>query len=154
VKTFNTLVLTGILLAVSNAAAPAAYAPEIAPIMRPVNAVLSAMNGHDAQALSASYATDVVIVDEQAPYHWSGRTAGNDWLSAISTWGKMRDAHFTAFADPMLILTGPGTAYGVVRGTVRGFGQRRSLRENGAMTFSLREKNASWKITNQSWTTL
>ncbi len=145
--------LTGLLIVLSGSAATASP-PAMAPIMKPVNAVLAAMNDHNPKTLAGAYANGAVIVDSQAPYQWSGSAAPSDWLSAISTWGKMRSAHFTAIADPAGIEGTPTAAYVIVRGTLRGFGQRNGLHENAAMTFSLRQVNGAWKITNQSWTSL
>jgi len=153
-KTRLCILLMGAMLALKGNAAIAAYSTELGPVMRPVNEVLTAMNRHDPSALSNAYAAEAVIVDDQAPYRWSGGSAPADWLSAICTYGKMHDARFAAFADPMLVQMAPGTAYVVVRGTLSGFGQRRGLHENAAITFSLRRSNGTWQITNQSWTLL
>lgn len=145
--------MTGLLIMLGASAATASP-PAMAPIMKSVNAVLAAMNDHNPKTLAGAYANGAVIVDSQAPFQWSGSSAPSDWLSAISTWGKMRSAHFTATADPMSIQGAPGAAYVIVRGTLRGFGQRNGVRQNAALTFSLREVNGAWKITNQSWTSL
>ncbi len=152
-KIHKLLGLTTMLIVLGGSAATASP-PAMAPIMKPVNAVLAAMNDHNPRTLSGAFATGAVIVDNQAPFQWSGGTAPSDWLSAISTWGKMRSAHFTATADPWGVEGAPGTAYVIVRGTLRGFGQRRGVNESAAMTFSLRQENGAWKITNQSWTSL
>ena len=147
------LSLATLLIAFGSTAA-SAHPPTMAHIMKPVNNVLAAMNNHNPRTLFGAYANGAVIVDNQAPYQWSGSAAPSDWLSAISTWGKMRSARFTAIADPMEIEAGPGAAYVIIRGTVRGFGQRDGLIQNAALTFSLRQINGAWKITNQSWTSL
>ena len=149
-KSFSLIVM----LTVFGSSTAFAHPPSMAPIMKPVNAVLTAMNSNRAQTLSGAYANSAVIVDNQAPFQWSGPRAASDWLSAISTWGKMRSAHFTATVDPMAVQAAPETAYVIVRGTLRGFGQRQGLYQNAAITFSLRQINGAWKITNQSWTTL
>jgi len=113
-KIHKLLGLTTMLIVLGGSAATASP-PAMAPIMKPVNAVLAAMNDHNPRTLSGAFATGAVIVDNQAPFQWSGCTAPGDWLSAISTWGKMRSAHFTATADPWGVEGAPGTAYVIVR---------------------------------------
>lgn len=141
------------LLAISAGTAGAAPAPQTQPFMKPVTAVLAAMSQHDGRRLAGAYATSVVIVDDQAPYHWSGNNAPADWLSAVTTFGKLQYARFTALA-PSELLYGPDTAYVVVLCKLNGLGSRSGLQHYASMTFSLRKVGGDWKITSQSWTNL
>ena len=134
------------------AAAPPKAAPDMQPYMKPVNSVLAAMTSHNARSLDGAYAPDAVIVDDEAPYQWSGNTGPTDWLSALTTFGKLHYARFTALADPMELSHGPDNAYITVLGRLRGTGPRANAQQYAALTFSLRKVGDDWKITSQSWT--
>lgn len=140
--------------AISASAAIAAYPPEIQPFMKPVNAVVLAMTDDTAQALAGVYTSDAVIVDDEAPYRWSGSNAAGAWLSALTTHGKLHYASFKASAHPMQVMRDSNSAYVVIFGTLRGTGPRTGLHQYAMMTFALRKAGAAWKITNQSWTDL
>jgi ketosteroid isomerase-like protein len=142
------------LLAISGGIGGAAPDPKTQTFMKPVDVVLAAMSQHDGRALAGAYAPGVVIVDDQEPYHWSGNNAPADWLSAVTTFGKLHYARFSALADPMELLFGPDTAYVVVLGKLNGLGSKSGSQHYASMTFSLRKIGGDWKITSQSWTNL
>ncbi len=139
-----------LVLRYNVAAAP--YSAGIQPFMKPVNTVLAAMTNHAENEFAAAYTADAIIVDTQAPYRWSGRTAASDWLASLTTYGKLHYARFTAFGDPMQVTHGGNSAYVTVLGALRGLGARSGLRQNVLLTFTLREVDGAWKITSQSWT--
>jgi ketosteroid isomerase-like protein len=122
--------------------------------MQPVNVVIAAMTQHGSKGLMGAYTSDAVIIDDQAPYRWSGNDAASDWLSSLTTYGKLRYAHFTAFGDPMQVVHGPDSAYVTVLGKLRGLGARSGLQQNVLLTFTLRRVEGTWKIDSQSWTTV
>jgi ketosteroid isomerase-like protein len=119
--------------------------------MQPVDTVLTAMSRHNAQTLANAYTPDAVIVDDQQPYHWSGKNAPSDWLSALTTFGKLHYASFKAFGNPMQIVHGPDSAYVTIIGRLRGTGPRSGSSQFATMTFSLSKVGNDWKITSQSW---
>jgi ketosteroid isomerase-like protein len=147
------VVVTAVALLVLRCnAAAASYPQEMRPIMQPVNAVLAAMASHSDRQLAAAYTPDAVIIDTQAPYRWSGTNAADDWLSSLTTYGKLHYARFTAFGDPMQVEHGADRAYVTVLGSLSGLGSRSGLRQNVLLTFTLRDVGGAWKITSQSWT--
>ena len=150
VRAFVVAALAFIVLPGNGAAAP--YPADMQPYMKPVNAVLSAMTKHDVQQFSSAYTPDAVIIDTQAPYRWSGSTAASDWLSALTAYGKLRYARFTAFGNPMQVTHGANSAYITVLGALHGLRPRSGLHQNVLLTFTLREVGGGWKITTQSWT--
>jgi ketosteroid isomerase-like protein len=139
-------------LAFGASTASAAYPPAMGTYMQPVDAVMSAMREHNAGMLRNAYSSDAVIVDDEQPYRWSGQNAASDWLSTLTTFGKLHYARFSTFAYPMQIVHGPDAAYVVVIGKLEGLGSRARLEQYATMTFALRKVGSEWKITSQSWT--
>jgi ketosteroid isomerase-like protein len=146
------LAAIAVALVFSGSARVAAYPAGMRPYMQPVDSVLAAMGQHNRKLLANAYTADAVIVDDQQPYRWSGATAPSDWLSSLTTFGKLHYARFTAFAYPMQIVHGPDAAYITVIGRLRGTGQRAGLTQFATMTFTLSKVGNEWKITSQSWT--
>ncbi|HEV3153219.1 MAG TPA: nuclear transport factor 2 family protein [Candidatus Baltobacteraceae bacterium] len=150
VRALIVALLALIVLRCNVDAAP--YPADMQPYLKPVNTVLAAMANHDEHGFAAAYARDAIIIDTQAPYRWSGSTAPIDWLSALSTFGKLRYARFTALGNPMQVTRDENNAYVTVLGALRGLGAKSGLRQNVLLTFTLREVNGGWKISSQSWT--
>ena len=140
------------LVALSTSAGAAPARAELQPYMQPVNAVLAAMTHHNEQQFASAYTSDAVIIDTQAPYRWTGSNAASEWLSSLTTYGKLRYARFTVFGDPAEVMQGEHSAYVMVLGALRGLGARSGLRQNVLLTFTLREVGGRWKISSQSWT--
>ncbi len=142
-----------VALMIFSATAASAYPQGMRQYMQPVEAVLTAMSQRSPRALENAYTPDTVIIDDQAPFRWSGNSAPGDWICALTTFGKLHYARFTAFADPMQVMTsGPDSAYVTVLGTLHSLGSRGGLYQNVLMTFTLRRVGAVWKISSQSWT--
>jgi hypothetical protein len=136
--------------AFANASVPAHPGTPIKGIMQTVNTVLAAMTAHSPSALGGAYTNDAVIIDDQAPYQWSGKNAGIDWLTTVTTYGKLSAARFHAVGDPALLQWSSHAAYVIVSGSLDGVGARQ-LHQAGSLEFSLREAGGTWKITGQFW---
>jgi hypothetical protein len=150
----NAVIAVLALILLRNNVAAAPHPAQIQPYMKPVDAVVAAMMNHTGQQFNAAYTPDATISDDQAPYRWSGSTAGHDWLSAVTRYGKLQYARFTTVGDPMNLERAGNNAYVTVLGALHGVGPRSGLREDVILTFSLSDVNGAWKITSQSWTAL
>src|SRR5690348_15067419 len=137
------------LFALSTNAGAAPNQASMQPYMQPVNAVLAAVTKHNEQQFASAYASDAVIIDTQAPYRWTGSNAASEWLSSLTTYGKLRYARFTVFGDPAEVMQGEHSAYVMVLGALRGLGARSGLRQNVLLTFTLQDVGGKWKITSQ-----
>jgi ketosteroid isomerase-like protein len=118
----------------------------------PVKAVIAAIKNDDAAAISTLYSNDAVVVDEQAPFEWTGAGAGAEWLSASRDWSKWspRIAHFRAVLANIQVDDG-GSAYVVAAGTFSSADPKKPWQQRGTLTFTLRKTDSSWKISSQVW---
>ena len=151
-KMFGLFAMLAVLAPLSAASAPLGAHTDVS---KPVNGVLASLANCDSQHLTRAYATDAVVVDEQSPYEWSGRSAGSDWISALCTYGKLRDARFAAVGGaPANVRADSGSAYVTVRGVFTGVGARSGFRDDGRLVFVLRKIGGDWKIASQTWVTI
>ncbi len=133
---------------------PSQTAPSSNPAMRLVNTALAAVQRIDGSALARLYSDDAVFVDEGPPYVWRGANAGSSWASHIHQGlAKMKMRNFvTTVQKPTTTHISATGAYIVVPMVLNGTTSRGPFHEDGAFTFTLRNRNGTWKITSQTWT--
>jgi ketosteroid isomerase-like protein len=143
--------LASILAVACTASAPAQLRPGMREVLKPVNAVMAAVQADNPSAVSGLYAGNAIIVDDQGPFTWSGSNAGSEWLSDVSRYSKWSSkiAHFNG--TPVSIESGTDSAYVVVAGTFSG-AKPKPWKQQGTLTFTLRKARGDWKITSQVWT--
>jgi len=113
---------------------------------------LDRFNAGDIAAFNAGHAPNAVIVDEFAPFVWSGAKASQRWLEA---YGKDASAKGISggrvdYAAAAQAQSDGKSAY-VVLPTVYRFKQAgKAMSAAGNMTFVMTRTNAGWKIAN--WT--
>lgn len=145
----RTLALTAALTMpiAASAASPAVEAP--------IRTMIDAFNQADVARAKTTHVAAPMILDEPtAPFAWSGPTAFDDWLAALSkseaasgkTGGKV--AIGAATRETVV----GDHAYVIVPSTYTFQQQGRTLRETGTMTFALVKQNADWKIQAWTWT--
>jgi ketosteroid isomerase-like protein len=119
----------------------------------PVKAVIAAIKSDDAAAISTLYSNNAVVVDEQAPFEWTGSVAGSQWLSASKDWSKWspKVAHFRGALAEIQVDDASGSAYVVVAGTFLSADPKKPWQQHGTLTFTLRRIDGSWKISSQAW---
>lgn len=126
--------------------------------MAPVEGVIAAMATGDSKRLAGVYANDAVIVDNQAPFQWTGADAGADWFARTAgRWGKLWYGKFVPTVHSPLMPASemqfaPGSAYVIVPGRLTSRNSSKRIAQSGALTFTLREVSGAWKITSQVWT--
>jgi hypothetical protein len=76
---------------------PAAAAPAATPdaLLAPVQALVQAIN-HGAETPPAAFTADAVVLDDFAPYRWSGNRTGQDWYRDLLGAGPKGRADFLA----------------------------------------------------------
>lgn len=133
--------------------APAAYAGNPA-VEAPIHQMIAGFNKGDIKAAKATHVASPMIMDEVAPYAWSGPNAFDSWLSALTkaeaaegkTDGKVgigAAVRETIVGDRAYVVT-PSTY------TFKQKGQ--TMREAGTFTFALAKGKAGWKIQAWTWT--
>lgn len=148
------------LLAAGAAAAKvSAGAPfPVKAAMAPVDSVIAAMATGDSKRLAGVYSNDAVIVDNQAPFQWTGANAGANWFAATAArWGKLWYGKFVPTVHSPLLPASemqfaPGSAYVIVPGRLASRNSSKPIAQSGALTFTLRKVSGTWKITSQVWT--
>lgn len=136
---------------------PHAFAATTPPagIMTTIRGVLSDTNANNISRVDSYYTADAVVVDEFAPYVWTGAHAGSQWWTGVMNQNKT--AHVTnmkASAEPVRASNVTGDkAYVVVPLTIT-FGYKgKPQKETGTITCTFVRSGSAWKISTQTWST-
>ncbi len=145
-----------ILLAfLSSMAVPARAAQPAPELMRLVREAIDATNTGDVGSVAQTYSKDAVLVDEDAPFVWSGPHASRDWLAAVAKAivdGKLEHFHGT-MEHATAYDVSPTRAYAVFPVVYTGSVGSKISRETGTFTFVFARRNGSWRIVSQTWAT-
>lgn len=120
--------------------------------VRSVTSWIDKFNAGDMNAFYAAHSANPVIIDEFAPYVWSGKDAPHVWANAFEA-----DAKAHGITDPRMDYAAPiraesdGKSAYIVLPTVYRIKQNgRSMSAAGSMTFVMSRGTDGWKIA--SWT--
>jgi ketosteroid isomerase-like protein len=151
-KRFILLVAATLAIACTGIA-PAQLPRDALDAVAPVTAVIAAIKHDNATALSALYADDAIVVDEQAPFEWTGSGAGAQWFAASRDWSKWspRIAHCRATLANVQVDDGSGTAYVVAAVTCSSADRKKPWQRHGTLTLTVRKTDGNWKIRTQVW---
>lgn len=138
----NMLALAALLASTSASAAPADEA------VKAVTTVLDKFNAGDVQAFIDAHTAEAVIVDEFAPFHWSGGGSVKRWLDDYgrdSAARKIADGHM-AYGRPIQAVASDDRAYIVLPTTycMTEAGVRKGA--DGHMTFAMARTTIGWKV--------
>lgn len=144
--------LSILLAAVACAATPAIAARDPA-VEAPIQRMMDAFNKGDIAAVKAAHVASPTIVDNVAPFSWSGPDAFDRWLADL---GKAEAAAgktggvvtFTPVVDE--IVSGD-RAYVTTRGSYAYQQNGRAMRETGYVSFVLVKVGSEWKVQSWSW---
>ena len=135
-------------------AATAAHAGDAA-VEAPVRQFAATINKGDVVGAKATHVASPVIIDEVAPYLWSGPTAFDAWLKALgaaeSAEGKT-DA-VVALGTPIREIVSADHAYVVWPATYSFIQKKRPMRETAEWSFTLEKSGGRWKIGSWTWST-
>jgi ketosteroid isomerase-like protein len=139
----------------SMLAAPAAAKSPPAAVMAPINAMLAATNADKGAELAAYYTPDAVVVDEFAPYAWTGPAAAAQWWAGVDKQIAAMGTHaIHAAAQPIKHFDVTGdSAYVVVPLIISYAVKGKPGHETGLFTLALRRSGGQWKIATQTWAT-
>lgn len=127
--------------------APATISPEL---LHPIRQFLDGINmGRSDVAFAAFASGDVTIVDEFAPYVWTGTEAPKAWLEAYGATGQS-DGHIQ-YGRPARAEIEADAAYVIIptRYTYKDHGAM--MMEEGQMTYVLVHEGNAWKIRSWTW---
>jgi ketosteroid isomerase-like protein len=122
-------------------------------IMATVTGVIAAANADSATRVNSYFSPNAVVIDEFAPYTWSGANAGAAWWTAIDTGNaKAGVTHLRATVGRITQYdVGANAAYVVVPLTITMIQKGKASRETGLWTLTLRRAGVLWKITTAGW---
>lgn len=145
----------GAIIAVSSLRPVAAQTKEpSSAMMAPVYAAVIGETGA-VEMLTNAYTSDPTIVDEFAPYEWSGPNAVRQYASDLHAWlraGNLKSVHVTFDAvrfwdtkGDRAWITMPATFSFTINGKLGS--------ESGTYAFVLVRINGAWKAKSSSWAT-
>ena len=117
-----------------------------------VTSVLDKFNAGNVQAFFAAHQPDAVIIDEFAPYVWSGSGSAQRWATDYARDAEARGISNgrVDYGKPIQANSDGATAY-IVLPTTYSFEQKgKKMAAKGSMTFIMARAGADWKIA--SWT--
>jgi hypothetical protein len=119
----------------------------------PIRAMMAGFNKGDIALVKAQHVAAPTIIDNVAPYRWSGADGFDAWLSDL---GKAEAAEGKSdgvvwFGDPVDEAVSGGRAYVVTpcSYTYKQHGQ--TMRETGMTSFVLVNVADAWKVESWSW---
>jgi hypothetical protein len=131
---------TGAIAAPDNPAAPA-------------RAFIAAFNKGDMAGARAAHEADISIMDEMPPHIWRGPAAFDEWVAALTSYGKAHgrtNEKVTLGAARVATVAGD-RAYVVVTALYTFADKGKPMREPATMTFAVHRGAAGWKIAGWSW---
>jgi ketosteroid isomerase-like protein len=142
------------LIGLAALALPMPALAQNAAVEAPIKAFADAFNKGDMVAAAALHDKSVTIVDEVAPYSWSGPNGFAGWLEALgketSALGKTDEA--VAFGAPTRELVEGAQAYAIVPVTYTYKQKGVAMVEKAQITFTLHRTASGWKISGWTWT--
>jgi hypothetical protein len=142
------------LIGLACAALPLPAFASDAAVEAPIRVFIDSFNKGDVPAAAATHEKVVVIIDEIAPYRWSGAGAFDAWLGALAADSKAKGItdETVTISDPTRELVTGADAYVVVPAVYRFKQKGVAMAEVAQFAFALHKGEAGWKIAGWTWT--
>ena len=120
----------------------------------PIRQMIDGFNKGDIKAAKATHVVSPTIVDEVAPYAWSGPEAFDSWVNALvkAETAEGKSGGKVTLGDPVRETIVGDHAYVFAPSTYTFVQKGQTMREAGTMTFALVRGEAGWKIQAWTWT--
>jgi ketosteroid isomerase-like protein len=152
----RTLIISaGVLAALAGALVGSfAHAATADEVSAPITAFLAAFDKGDLKTAAAQTTGSMTIIDEVAPYSWTGPNALTGWASDLIGGDAKAglSGESVAISAPSRIETSGDSAYVVVPAVYSFKDHGAPMREGAQMTFALRKDAGGWKIAAWTWT--
>lgn len=144
--------MTVLLLASSLLFAAPAQAGPTEDATAAVTNILDRFNGGDVEAFLQAHQANAVVVDEFAPFVWTGSGSAQRWAGDYTRDAAARgiSGGRVDYSAPIQANSDGATAYIVLPTTYRFTQNGRRMAGRGSMTFVMARDGADWKIA--SWT--
>lgn len=133
-------------------AASAAHAGDVA-VEAPIKAMMAAFNKGDIAAVKALHVAAPTIVDNVAPFLWTGPGGFDAWIRDLGTAeaaaGKSDGA--VVFGDPVDEIVSGDRAYVVTPCSYTYKQKGQTMRETGMTAFVLVKVAGAWKVESWTW---
>lgn len=122
-------------------------------LLAPIDLLVASTNSRLPSGVAAAYVPAPTIVDEFAPFRWSGTRASTLWLrdfgKAIKSEG-MTGTNLQRHAPSYMRVNGT-RAWVIVPMDLTFYMKSKRRREEGAWTFVLIHDSGAWRIDSSSW---
>jgi len=140
-------------------ASSAALADKLDPgAAAPIEAIYAGINANDSTKIAAAYGADATIVDEFAPFHWSGPKAVASFWSDFAAFTKSAGASnfHGSHANPTFVSydTAKTSAYVVMPTTFTYRLKGKAQTETGRWVFVLKKGASGWRVSLSAWATV
>lgn len=125
-----------------------------ADLLSEVRAFIDDVNGGNASQALRRLTEDVCIIEDIAPFRWTGSEAGGQWLAAMGVNAQRLGVTSITMTpgEPRRVEVEGDYGYCIVPGIVALEGPGAALREDGLITFAMHFKDGRWRISALTWT--
>ena len=114
-----------------------------------MRSVIDAVNSGDNSACLTNMSANVVIVDDVAPFHWTGREEAEQWLRRIAT--TRNRLHASLSLEAADVRVAGERAYIVAPGLLKASLNDADLEVNGLVTSTLIARVGNWLVDSLIW---
>lgn len=143
---------------VAISAAGAAESPgQTSAVLAPINRLVEAINQSKSTLPPGIFSADAVVIDEFAPYRWTGTDAGTRWYGELVGVTPAAQAAFASLhaklsvGVPVTFRVQGHTAYVVVPGAFEYDEKGARVTERSHWVFNCVEHNGSWLVAGNAW---
>lgn len=125
-----------------------------ADLLSEVRDFIDDVNSGNASEALQRLTEDVCIVEDIAPFRWTGAEAGAQWLAAMGANAQRLGvtAINMAAGEPRRTEVEGDYGYCIIPGVVTLEGSAAALQEDGLITFAMRYDDGRWRISALTWT--
>lgn len=117
--------------------------------LKAMRRVIYAVNAGDNSACLTGMSENVIIVDDVAPFHRTGRQEAEQWLRRVAESRKRLHASLSLEAADVRVAS--NRAYIVVPGVLKGSLVESDFEMNGLVTSTLVERDGKWLVDSLIW---
>jgi ketosteroid isomerase-like protein len=135
---------------------PAVAGDSTSAVLAPIAGAIARANADDAAGVGSYFTPNAVVVDNFAPFVWSGQNAGSAWWTAVdadNAKGHVKNLHATMVKVVRTVVAG-NRAYVVVQLTIALVQNGKPARYPGLWTIALAQTGSQWKIANATFSDL
>lgn len=126
----------------------------VADLLSEIRAFIDDVNSGNAPAALRRLTEDVCIVEDIAPFRWTGANAGGQWLAAMAANAQRVGVSAITMTpgEPQRIEVEEPYGYCIIPGVVTLEGPGAAMREDGLITFAMNIDGGRWRISALTWT--